>query len=352
MDGRDAALSNADLGELLLRAAADETSHRRLALERAARAARFWPEEALDVADAGRSLTELASVGPWVETKILGWLDDPPSVPEPVPERAGYLTFAQVRRILAEDPSWEATPHGDLQVHSTDSDGSLPLEDMMEAARLAGRTFVAATDHSRSLTIAHGQDEARLAAQGERIASINDGYAEAGEHFRVLRSIEMDVFDDGSGDMVEEALAELDLVLGAFHTKLRVTEDATERYLAALRNPTVHVLAHPQTRMYGRRAGLHADWSRVFDEAARSGKAVELDATPNRQDLSVTLATAAKASGVRWFSMGTDAHSSDELRNLPFAMATASAAGISKDRILNYRSAQEVVAWAGAVTSR
>ena len=181
---------------------------------------------------------------------------------------------------------------------------------------------------------------------------MNARYAEAGEDFRVLRSIEMDVFDDGSGDMADEALAELDLVLGAFHTKLRVTEDVTERYLAALRNPAIHVLAHPQTRMYGRRLGLHADWPRVFDEAARSGRAVELDATPYRQDLSVTLATVANASGVRWFSMGTDAHSSEELDNLPFAMATASVAGISKERILNYRSADEVVAWARGVTRR
>ncbi len=352
MDRRDGSISNADLGELLLRAAADEASHRRLALERAARAARFWPEDALDVAESGRSLTELASVGPWVAARIHGWLDEPPPVPDAAPERVGYLTLAEVRRILAEDPAWEAMPHADLQVHSTDSDGSLPLEEMAEAARRVGRTFVAATDHSRSLTIAHGQDEARLAAQGERIASMNARYAEAGEGFRVLRSIEMDVFDDGSGDMAEDALAELDLVLGAFHTKLRVTEDATERYLAALRNPTVHVLAHPQARMYGRRMGLSADWSHVFEEAARAGKAVELDATPYRQDLSVALATIANASGVRWFSMGTDAHSSGELGNLPFAMATASLAGIPRDRVLNYRSADEVVGWARQVAGR
>ena len=353
MDGLDGSLSNADLGELLLAAgASEETSHRRLALERAARAARFWPEEALDLVDTGRSLTALASVGPWIAAMIHGWIEAPPAVPDIPADRDGYLTLAQVRRVLAEDPAWETTPHADLQVHSTDSDGSVPLEEMAEAARSAGRTFMAATDHSRSLKIAHGQDEVQLARQGERIDALNARYIEGGEGFRVLRSIEMDVFDDGSGDMPEDALTALDLVLGAFHTKLRVPEDATERYLAALRNPTVHVLAHPQARMYGRRLGLRADWPRVFDAAARSGKAVELDATPYRQDLSVDLATIANRAGVRWFSMGSDAHSAGELHNLPFAMATAALAGIPRDRILNYRSAEDVVAWAGEVAGR
>jgi DNA polymerase (family 10) len=165
----------------------------------------------------------------------------------------------------------------------------------------------------------------------------------------VLRSIEMDVFDNGEGDMDPAVLAELDLVLGAFHSKLRSTDDATERYLAALRNPDLHVLAHPTTRMFGRRAGLVADWPRVFAEAARLGKAVELDATPRRQDLPVDLARIAVAEGVQWFSMGSDAHYIEELDNLPFAMATAILAGVPRDRIIAYRSADDVVTWAAGL---
>ena len=97
--------------------------------------------------------------------------------------------------------------------------------------------------------------------------------------------------------------------------------------------------------MYGRRTGLRADWSRVFDEAARLGKAVELDATPARQDLSVELAKVAVASGVRWFSIGSDAHTAFELGFLPFGLATAALAGIPRERILNYGAAEDVVAW-------
>lgn len=339
-------LTNAALGELLLQAASDETDHRRRALERAARAARFWPEEAAELARAGRSLTELRAVGPWVAGQLQNWLDDPPPVPEPDPTRAGFLTYAEVRRALNVAPDWERTPHGDLQVHSTDSDGALPLAEMAEAARTVGRTFIASTDHSKSLRIANGMDESRLADHNRLVDELNQGYERAGDQFTVLRSIEMDVFDDGSGDMDPAALATLDLVLGAFHTKLRVTEDSTERYLAALRNPTVHVLAHPKARMYGRRVGLNADWPQVFDEAARLGKAVEIDATPARRDLNVELARIAVASGVRWFSIGGDAHAAEELEFLPFGMAIAALAGVPRERVLNYRTAEDVVAWA------
>ncbi|MEX0984056.1 MAG: PHP domain-containing protein [Actinomycetota bacterium] len=334
------------IGELLRLAAAEESGHRRLALERAAHEAPMWPEEAAALAAAGRPLTELRSVGPWVAEKIASWLEDPPPAPEPDENRRGYLTWAKVRRVLADDPWWEATPHADLQVHSTASDGALAVDEMAEAARTLGRTAIASTDHSKSLKVARGMDEERLGEHVARIDAVNATYAEHGVDFRVLRSIEMDLFDQGDADMEPDALAGLDLVLGAFHSKLRVREDVTERYLAALRNPTIDVLAHPTTRMYGRRAGLTADWPRVFDEAARLGVAIELDATPRRQDLNVERARVAVAAGVRWFSMGSDAHAAEELGALPIAMATASLAGVPRDRILNYRSPDEIMVWA------
>lgn len=342
----DDAPTNDVIGELLWLASAEESDHRRRALRQASRAARFWPEEAADLAAAGRSLTELRNVGPWVAARIHEMLEAPPTALEPDDTRIGYLTMAQARVILDADPAWEATPHADLQVHSTDSDGSLPMRDMALAARDLGRTFIAATDHSQSLQIAHGMDEERMRDQWRRIAELNDELAATGDGFRVLRSIEMDVFVDGSGDTDPALLAELDLVLGAFHSKLRETDDVTERYLAALRNPSVHVLAHPTARMYGRRRGLVADWPRVFEEAARLGKAIELDATPARQDLNVDLARVAVAAGVRWYSIGSDAHSAFELDFLPFGMAVASAAGVPRERVLNYLSADEVARWA------
>lgn len=345
------AINNAALSELLLQAADDEEGHRRLALQRAAKDAYRWDVEVADVVAAGREPTELRSVGPWVAGLMTDWIEHPPAVPEPDETRRGYLTYAQVRSALAVDPTWETTPHGDLQMHTTDTDGKLDLPDMVAAAAASGLAFAAITDHSQSLTITNGQDEERLADQGRRIDELNEVLRTGESSFRVLRSIEMDLLD-GAGDMEPAALADLDLVLGAFHTGLRSKEDATDRYLAALRNPTVHVLAHPTTRMFERRRGLIADWSRVFAEAARLGKAVEIDATPRRQDLNVELARLALAEGVEWFSLGSDAHYAEELGNLPIGMAIAALAGVPKERVLAYQTADEVIAWVAERTDR
>ena len=344
-------LSNGDLGELLWTAARDESDHRRRALERASRASRFLPAEAQDLAAAGAPLTDLRAVGPWVVERLTSWLEEPPDVPSPDETRRGFLTYAEVRRTLDADPTWEGTPCADLQMHTTDSDGGLPLREMIEAARGVGRTFVAVTDHSQTLTIANGMSPEELAAQGRAIDEINRGSEAAGDPFRVLKAIETDLFPDGSLDMDDGPLETLDLVLGAFHSKLRSTEDETQRYLNALRQPRLNVLAHPKARMYGRRVGLIADWRRVFAEAARLGTALELDATVWRQDLNVELATMAREEGVRWFSIGSDSHSAEELTFLPFGMATAARAGILRDQVLNYRSAAFVRSWAGALSS-
>ncbi|HJS26586.1 MAG TPA: PHP domain-containing protein [Actinomycetota bacterium] len=278
--------------------------------------------------------------------RIEAWFEDPPQIPEPDETKRGLLTYAEVRRTLDADPAWEASPCADLQMHTTWSDGGLPLEEMVAAARSLGRPFVAVTDHSEALTIANGMTPDELAEQGNVIDGMNRGFEDEGDAFRVFRSMEVDVFPDGKLDMDDDSLETLDLVLGAFHSALRSKEDETERYLAALRQPRLHVLAHPKARMYGRRAGLEADWRRVFAEAARLGKAVELDATPPRQDLNVELATLAREEGVQWFSIGSDAHTAMELEFLPFGMATAALAGIPRERILNYRGVEFVRSWA------
>jgi putative hydrolase len=335
---------NDELSALLEDEATREmTAHRRQALDRAAKEAWRWPEEAAALLAAGRELTELRSVGPWVAAHIERWIDEPPQeIPALDGTRRGFLTYAQVNEALAIDRSREQTPHADLQLHTTGSDGRATLDEMLDAARAAGRPYVAVTDHSESLSVAGGMTPEERRAQWEAIDASNA----ATDGFRALRSIEMDVFTDGTADTDPSVLAELELVLGAFHTKLRSREDETERYLALARNPHVHVLAHPTTRMFGRRMGLPADWPRVFGELARHGKAVEIDGTPRRQDLPVELATLALAEGVEWFTMGSDAHSVEELGSLRISLAIAALAGIPRERILNYRPADEVVAWA------
>jgi hypothetical protein len=122
----------------------------------------------------------------------------------------------------------------------------------------------------------------------------------------------MNLKPDGTGDMEPASLKVLDLVLGSFHSALRRKEDQTERYLAALNHPNVHILGHPRGRVYNFRIGLTADWSRVFDAAALLDKAIEIDAFPDRQDLNIELLKLARAAGVR-ISLGTDAHRPEQL---------------------------------------
>src|SRR6266545_3956303 len=244
--------------------------------------------------------------------------------------------------------AWRREIRADLQVHTTYSDGSVPLEGMVEAAAARGHAYVAITDHSVGLPIANGMSEERLAGQGEHIDRLTADLESTGAGIRALKSIEMNLSPEGEGDMDPEALARLDLVLGAFHAKLRLTEDQTARYLAAIRNPTVHVLARPRCRMYNRRAGLRAEWDRVFAEAASLGKAVEIDANPHRQDLDPALLETAREAGVL-ISIGTDAHSVGELDFLEYGLAAAIRGAIPRERILNFRPVGEVTAWAEEV---
>jgi len=248
-----------------------------------------WTEPAASVLERGGSLTELWRVGPWVAQMLSEWIADPPEIPEPPALRRGFLTRADVDAALAGHDDWRTEIRADLQMHTTYSDGSVPLPGMAEAAAALGYEYIGITDHSKGLPIANGMDEERLARQGEEVAALNRTLRAAGGGPRVLHSIEMNLSPEGEQDMDPEVFSRLDLVLGAFHSKLRTTEDQTERYLKALANPTFHVLAHPRCRMFNRRLGLSADWEKVFRAAAEHGKALEIDAHPNRQDLDIEL---------------------------------------------------------------
>jgi histidinol phosphatase-like PHP family hydrolase len=149
---------------------------------------------------------------------------------------------------------------------------------------------------------------------------------------------------DGRGDM-EEVTGDLEIVVGSFHSKLRGTDDQTERYVRALSNPTFHILGHPRCRMFNSRLGLRADWAVVFEAAAKFGKAIELNAHPNRQDLNAEIVSLAAASEAR-FSIGTDAHAPWELEFVPMALAAAIEGGLDRDRIVNFMSVEDLLAWA------
>ena len=233
-------------------------------------------------------------------------------------------------------------------MHTVWSDGSGTIAEMAAAAIERQYKFIAITDHTQGLKIAGGLDEARLEQQGREIAALNSQFRAERVEFAVLRSAEMNLSPLGEGDMRPAALRKLDHVLGCFHSALRRTDDQTGRYLAALRNPHIQILGHPQTRVWNRRAGLTADWSQVFAEAVRLDKAVEIDGYADRQDLRISLLKIARKAGAR-ISLGTDAHHPEQLEFMVLSLAAACLARIEPDRILNFMPLAELKQWVAAV---
>ena len=345
-------LSNTDIAELLAQQAERETGILSRAYRRASRSAFLWPDEVLDLVAQNRSLTELRSIGPFIEKQIRNWFDETPRQPKSVPAlRQDFISMAEARRLLAARPSWPEKLRGDLQMHSRWSDGSATIAEMADAAKERSYDYSGITDHSKGLKIAGGIDESALKRQGMEIAKVNVALSKSGAHLSVLRSIEMNLNPRGEGDMSPDSLQSLDVVLGSFHSALRTTEDQTERYLAALRNPHVHILGHPRGRIYNFRIGLKADWPRVFAEAARLDKALEIDCYPDRQDLNVALLKIARDHGTR-ISLGTDAHHDWQLEFIDLGLAAALRARIPADRILNFMPLHELRAWAKCVRDR
>jgi histidinol phosphatase-like PHP family hydrolase len=345
------ALDNASIAELLAREAVDAGYPLQKALRRAARAAFLWPEEAVDLARQGRSLTELPAIGPHLEKVIKRWIEQRPSLPAQPEFRRDFLTLTKARRILQRRPQWLSRLQGDLQMHTEWSDGSGSILEMAQAAEQRAYHYIAITDHSKGLKIAGGINEDELSQQGEEIARVNETLASDGRRVRVLRSVELNLNPFGEGDLNQESLAQLDIVLGSFHSALRKTHDQTERYLAALRNPTIQILGHPRGRIYNYRSGLNANWSQVFDTAAALGKAVEIDSYPDRQDLDVELLKQAKRADC-YLSIGTDAHHPWQLEFIDLGLAAAALAGIKPERILNFMSRQDLMRWVAEVRRR
>jgi histidinol phosphatase-like PHP family hydrolase len=304
----------------------------------------MWPIEAADLVAAGRSLTELVAVGPFIGRQIHDWLREPPAMPDPPPLRAGFISYAEAREIVSAHPEWERGLRGDLQMHTTYTDGGGTIAEMVEGAAPLGYAYLALTDHSQQLKIAKGMDEAGFAVQDAEIVTVSASLAAEGRPLRILRGIEMNVSPEGEGDMDEAFLADRDIVLGAFHGQLRKKEDQTERYFRALANRTVDVHAHPRGRIWNFRLGLTADWRRVVERAAELDKALEIDAYPDRQDLNVELLRHAAETGCR-ISIGTDAHTPSELYVIWIGVASAILAGLKREQVLNYLSADELRAW-------
>jgi histidinol phosphatase-like PHP family hydrolase len=238
--------------------------------------------------------------------------------------------------------------HGDLQMHSTWSDGSQTLADIVEGGLARGYTFCAVTDHSYGLKIASGVSMADLLVQHREIDALNRKYR---GKFRLIKGIEANIRADGSVDMERAELRLLELVVAAPHSALRSTADQTARMVNAVKAPGVHILGHPRGRKYGSRPGVTADWDQVFKAARIANVAIEIDGDPSRQDVDYELAAQAAAAGCL-LALDSDAHSTPELQYAETAIAHARLAGVPTDRIVNCWPVGRLMEWLATANGR
>jgi putative hydrolase len=233
---------------------------------------------------------------------------------------------------------------GDLQMHSTYSDGSQTLEVIVETGIARGYEYSAVTDHSYGLPIARGVSMARLTKQHHEIDELNQKYA---GRFRLIKGIEANILGDGTLDMTREERRRLELVVAAPHSALRSSSDQTQRILTAVRTPGVHILGHPRGRKYGVRQGVKAEWDRIFAAAARATVAVEIDGDPRRQDIDHELAGRALEAGCI-FALDSDAHAPEEWEFAETAVAHARLAQIPRERVINCWPLDFLLEWAAS----
>jgi histidinol phosphatase-like PHP family hydrolase len=262
--------------------------------------------------------------------------------------RDGFLSeYVKLQALAAPAPASIVSPaefRGDFQMHSTWSDGGESLETMIEACLALGHSCLGITDHSYGLPVARGMSMDAVARQHEEIDALNRAFA---GRFRVFKGIEANILADGSLDLQPDERRTFEFVVASPHSLLRRPEDQTARMLAAVQSPGVAILGHPRGRIFNTRAGVQADWPRVFGAAAERGVAVEIDGNWHRQDLDYRLAALALEAGCL-FALDSDAHSTGELRFTQYSLAHARLAGIPADRVINCWSDDRLEEWMAA----
>jgi DNA polymerase (family 10) len=228
---------------------------------------------------------------------------------------------------------------GDLHVHTKWSDGSHDLGAVVQAAMKKGYQYIAVTDHTKGLGVAHGLDEKRLAAEIKLIDEENTKHA----GFRVLKGTEIDIRADGRLDLTDDALAGLDIVVASVHSGFNQPQDQiTKRILTAIRNPCVSVIAHPSGRLIGERDAYAVDMEAVIREAAKEGVALEINAQPLRLDLNDLHIRLAKQYGAQ-LVISTDTHVTTQFDYMTFGIATARRGWVEKKDVLNALECDELL---------
>jgi len=255
-----------------------------------------------------------------------------PFIPPELRENNGEIEAAKKKRLpkLAERKDLK----GDLHAHTKATDGHNTLAEMAEAARKAGLSYLAITEHSRHLTVTHGLDVKRLRAQMDAIDTLNGKL----KGITLLKGIEVDILDDGTLDLPDSVLKELDVVVAAVHSNFKLErKKQTTRIVCALGNPYVDILAHPSGRLLVEREPYDVDMLRVIRGAKENGVHLELNAHPERLDLTDAHCRMAKDEGVH-VAISSDAHGIREFAYLDYGIDQARRGWLEKDDIINTRA--------------
>lgn len=220
---------------------------------------------------------------------------------------------------------------GDLQMHTTASDGRNTIEEMGEAAKNLGYEYIALTDHSKAVTVANGMDEKRTLEQIKKIRAAQERVP----GIRLLAGIEVDILKSGKLDLDDEVLAQLDVVVASVHSYMNLDRAAmTERLLTAIENPYAQIIAHPTGRLLLRREAFDYDMEKILDAAKARGVAMECNAYPDRLDLKDIHLRMAKARGVK-VVISTDSHTTSNLKFMKYGVTTARRGWIEKKDVIN-----------------
>jgi putative hydrolase len=312
------------------------------AYRKAAWALAALPDGELERRIAGKSLTDVPSVGPSTSAVVME------AATGKVPKKLAELRKAGEKPLATGGEELRTALRGDLHSHSNWSDGGSPIDEMARIARALGHEYLALTDHSPRLTVANGLTADRLAEQLDVVAALNEGY----DGFQILPAIEVDILEDGKLDQTAAMLDRLDVVVASVHSKLRAdSETMTQRMVGGISRRHTNVLGHCTGRLVtggrGTRPESQFDAEVVFAACVHFDVAVEINSRPERRDPPSRLIAQAIDAGCL-FSIDTDAHAPGQLSFLEYGCARAVAAGVPEDRIVNTWPLDRLLEWTHA----
>jgi DNA polymerase (family 10) len=237
---------------------------------------------------------------------------------------------------------------GDLHCHSSWDGGANGIEELAEAAKKMGYEYLGISDHTKFLRIEHGLDEKKIAQQRKEIDKLNEKLAPyrtkgSGAGFKILQGCETNILNDGSIDIKDETLKELDYVIAGIHSNFKMPkEKMTERIITAMKNPNIDIISHPTGRILKRRDEYQIDFNKILRAAKETKTILEINSYPERLDLNDQNIRRAKEVGVKMI-INTDSHHKDQLRFMEFGIAQARRGWAEKNDIINTRSLEELL---------